>query len=204
MELHSLRAALTLVLQRKRSPVPCRSDELRRKPPPVGVETVDVADGATTDALLLRRRRAGHRLRGRQLRQGRDADRHTGDVVAGPTDVGVGDLADVRTQGLAIRRGPDGLRCPLTSRGSRRSTARCTTSTQLHSPRSWSWDLRWSSAMYWARRARPSSVVPPDFWQSVCTSVWSLANFVYLWPILTAMPITPESWQNHLWLPSWK
>ncbi|MDV6275230.1 phospholipid carrier-dependent glycosyltransferase [Rhodococcus erythropolis] len=31
-----------------------------------------------------------------------------------------------------------------------------------------------------------------------------VANFVYLWPILTAMPITPESWQNHLWLPSWK
>jgi dolichyl-phosphate-mannose--protein O-mannosyl transferase len=31
-----------------------------------------------------------------------------------------------------------------------------------------------------------------------------VANFVYLWPILTAMPITPESWQSHLWLPSWK
>jgi len=31
-----------------------------------------------------------------------------------------------------------------------------------------------------------------------------IANFVYLWPILTAMPITPELWQQQLWLPSWR
>jgi dolichyl-phosphate-mannose--protein O-mannosyl transferase len=31
-----------------------------------------------------------------------------------------------------------------------------------------------------------------------------VANFVWLWPILTAMPITPEMWQRELWLPSWR
>ncbi|WP_067816570.1 dolichyl-phosphate-mannose--protein mannosyltransferase [Nocardia inohanensis] len=31
-----------------------------------------------------------------------------------------------------------------------------------------------------------------------------IANFIWLWPILTAMPITPASWHDHLWLPSWK
>lgn len=31
-----------------------------------------------------------------------------------------------------------------------------------------------------------------------------IANFVWLWPILTAQPITPASWQDHLWLPSWR
>lgn len=31
-----------------------------------------------------------------------------------------------------------------------------------------------------------------------------VANFVWLWPILTAVPITPEAWQNQLWLPSWR
>ncbi|GAA5043308.1 phospholipid carrier-dependent glycosyltransferase [Nocardia callitridis] len=31
-----------------------------------------------------------------------------------------------------------------------------------------------------------------------------VANFIWLWPILTAMPITPANWNNHLWLPSWR
>lgn len=31
-----------------------------------------------------------------------------------------------------------------------------------------------------------------------------IANFAWLWPILTAMPITPELWQRQLWLPSWR
>ncbi|MEU6564164.1 dolichyl-phosphate-mannose--protein mannosyltransferase [Nocardia nova] len=31
-----------------------------------------------------------------------------------------------------------------------------------------------------------------------------VANFIWLWPILTALPITPADWHNHLWLPSWR
>jgi len=31
-----------------------------------------------------------------------------------------------------------------------------------------------------------------------------VANFVWLWPILTAAPITVETWQQQLWLPSWR
>ncbi|MFD6449493.1 dolichyl-phosphate-mannose--protein mannosyltransferase [Nocardia sp. NPDC055165] len=31
-----------------------------------------------------------------------------------------------------------------------------------------------------------------------------IANFVWLWPILTGQPITPANWQDHLWLPSWR
>ncbi|ONM48310.1 dolichyl-phosphate-mannose--protein mannosyltransferase [Nocardia donostiensis] len=31
-----------------------------------------------------------------------------------------------------------------------------------------------------------------------------IANFIWLWPILTALPITPGNWQDHLWLPSWR
>ncbi|MFD6160659.1 dolichyl-phosphate-mannose--protein mannosyltransferase [Nocardia sp. NPDC060256] len=31
-----------------------------------------------------------------------------------------------------------------------------------------------------------------------------VANFVWNYPILTAMPITESSWQQHLWLPSWR
>ncbi|WP_420826392.1 dolichyl-phosphate-mannose--protein mannosyltransferase [Rhodococcus rhodochrous] len=31
-----------------------------------------------------------------------------------------------------------------------------------------------------------------------------VANFVWLWPILTALPITPEHWNDQLWLPSWR
>ncbi|WP_239003627.1 dolichyl-phosphate-mannose--protein mannosyltransferase [Nocardia panacis] len=31
-----------------------------------------------------------------------------------------------------------------------------------------------------------------------------IANFVWLWPILTALPISPASWHDHLWLPSWR
>lgn len=31
-----------------------------------------------------------------------------------------------------------------------------------------------------------------------------VANFIWLWPILTGNPITPASWQDHLWLPSWR
>ncbi|WP_373291557.1 dolichyl-phosphate-mannose--protein mannosyltransferase [Nocardia camponoti] len=31
-----------------------------------------------------------------------------------------------------------------------------------------------------------------------------VANFVWLWPILTGQAITPGNWQDHLWLPSWR
>jgi dolichyl-phosphate-mannose--protein O-mannosyl transferase len=31
-----------------------------------------------------------------------------------------------------------------------------------------------------------------------------VANFTWLWPILTALPITTGSWHDHLWLPSWR
>ncbi|MCW4352030.1 phospholipid carrier-dependent glycosyltransferase [Hoyosella sp. YIM 151337] len=31
-----------------------------------------------------------------------------------------------------------------------------------------------------------------------------IANFIWLYPILTALPITPEMWQRQLWLPSWR
>ncbi|GAB2689687.1 dolichyl-phosphate-mannose--protein mannosyltransferase [Nocardia thraciensis] len=31
-----------------------------------------------------------------------------------------------------------------------------------------------------------------------------VANFIWLWPIMTALPITVGNWHNHLWLPSWK
>jgi dolichyl-phosphate-mannose--protein O-mannosyl transferase len=31
-----------------------------------------------------------------------------------------------------------------------------------------------------------------------------VANFIWLWPILTGWPITPGNWQAHLWLPSWR
>lgn len=31
-----------------------------------------------------------------------------------------------------------------------------------------------------------------------------VANAIWLWPILTAMPITNDSWRQHLWLPSWR
>ncbi len=31
-----------------------------------------------------------------------------------------------------------------------------------------------------------------------------VANFIWLWPILTAVPITPDTWQHQLWLPSWR
>ncbi len=32
----------------------------------------------------------------------------------------------------------------------------------------------------------------------------AVTNFVWLYPILTAMPITPAVWQRQLWLPSWR
>ncbi|MFI9508740.1 dolichyl-phosphate-mannose--protein mannosyltransferase [Nocardia sp. NPDC052566] len=31
-----------------------------------------------------------------------------------------------------------------------------------------------------------------------------IANFIWLWPILTALPITTGNWHDHLWLPSWR
>jgi dolichyl-phosphate-mannose--protein O-mannosyl transferase len=31
-----------------------------------------------------------------------------------------------------------------------------------------------------------------------------VANFVWLWPILTGLPITPQMWESQLWLPSWR
>lgn len=31
-----------------------------------------------------------------------------------------------------------------------------------------------------------------------------VANFVWLWPILTGLPITVGHWHNELWLPSWR
>jgi hypothetical protein len=31
-----------------------------------------------------------------------------------------------------------------------------------------------------------------------------VANFAWLWPILVGVPITPETWDSQLWLPSWR
>jgi dolichyl-phosphate-mannose-protein mannosyltransferase len=31
-----------------------------------------------------------------------------------------------------------------------------------------------------------------------------VANFMWLWPILVGVPITPEMWEAQLWLPSWR
>lgn len=31
-----------------------------------------------------------------------------------------------------------------------------------------------------------------------------IANFVWLWPVLTGLPISQETWQQQLWLPSWR
>ncbi|WP_378738184.1 dolichyl-phosphate-mannose--protein mannosyltransferase [Nocardia brasiliensis] len=31
-----------------------------------------------------------------------------------------------------------------------------------------------------------------------------VANFIWIWPILTAMPISMDTWQRELWLPSWR
>ncbi|MEV6768856.1 phospholipid carrier-dependent glycosyltransferase [Nocardia sp. NPDC051030] len=31
-----------------------------------------------------------------------------------------------------------------------------------------------------------------------------VANFIWLWPILTGHPITVDNWHDHLWLPSWR
>ncbi|MEG8178084.1 phospholipid carrier-dependent glycosyltransferase [Nocardia terpenica] len=31
-----------------------------------------------------------------------------------------------------------------------------------------------------------------------------VANFIWLWPILTGLPITVGNWHAHLWLPSWR
>jgi len=31
-----------------------------------------------------------------------------------------------------------------------------------------------------------------------------VANFVWLWPILTGMPISVDDWHAHLMLPSWR
>jgi dolichyl-phosphate-mannose--protein O-mannosyl transferase len=31
-----------------------------------------------------------------------------------------------------------------------------------------------------------------------------VANFMWLWPILVGLPITPEMWEAQLWLPSWR
>ncbi|TSD99736.1 phospholipid carrier-dependent glycosyltransferase [Skermania sp. ID1734] len=31
-----------------------------------------------------------------------------------------------------------------------------------------------------------------------------IANFIWLWPVLTALPISPTMWSNELWLPSWR
>ncbi|GGC68281.1 putative dolichyl-phosphate-mannose--protein mannosyltransferase [Hoyosella rhizosphaerae] len=37
-----------------------------------------------------------------------------------------------------------------------------------------------------------------------CYLALVIANFAWLYPILSAVPITPELWQQHLWLPSWR
>jgi dolichyl-phosphate-mannose--protein O-mannosyl transferase len=31
-----------------------------------------------------------------------------------------------------------------------------------------------------------------------------VANFMWLWPILNGLPITPQAWEMQLWLPSWR
>jgi dolichyl-phosphate-mannose--protein O-mannosyl transferase len=31
-----------------------------------------------------------------------------------------------------------------------------------------------------------------------------LVNFAWIWPILSAVPISENMWNNELWLPSWR
>jgi dolichyl-phosphate-mannose-protein mannosyltransferase len=78
--------------------------------PPVGVQTVELADGASADALLLRLRCRCPWLRTRRLRGHRDAHRHTCTVVGRTTGAGLGAVAGVQRTGLALRGSADRLR----------------------------------------------------------------------------------------------
>ena len=54
-----------------------------------------------------------------------------------------------------------------------------------------------------ARGARGSAGRPGCWWSGRWVAL-VVANFVWLWPILIGIPITPEHWEAQLWLPSWR
>ena len=129
-------AALAVALHVCGVQVPCRADQRRRQPPPVGVEAVDVADVAAAGAVRDRQpERAG--LRRAVVRQGRDARRHACDVVHRGAGAGVGGVAGVRQAGLALRARSWSATARASCRGSPTSTGRCTSSTRRRWRRSW-------------------------------------------------------------------
>ena len=82
------RDSLALVLHGQGVPIPRRPDEFRGQLPPVGIQTVELADVVAAGAL---RHRPAERSRLRRpvLRQGGDAGRHARHVVAGGAGVAI-------------------------------------------------------------------------------------------------------------------
>ncbi len=50
-----------------------------------------------------------------------------------------------------------------------------------------------------SRERRQTGLIVVGIWVGLV-----VANFVWLWPILTGVPITDAQWQAELWLPSWR
>ena len=90
-------------------PVSLRLDQRRRQPPPVGIQAVDVADVVAPRAVCDRPGEHS-RMRRAVVREGRDARRHARDVVHRGARARVGAVADVREEGLALRRRAGRLR----------------------------------------------------------------------------------------------
>ena len=130
------RDPFTVALHLRRLPVPRRADQCRGQLPPVGVETVDLADVAAAGAV--RDRPAEHSgLRGSVMRQGGDARRHTCDVVDRGAGAGMGAVAGRGQARLAVRRRCWWAMARDCCRGSPTSAARCTSSTPRRWRRSW-------------------------------------------------------------------
>ena len=141
---------------------------------PVGVQAVDLADGPAPDALLLRVRRAGHRLR-------RTDDCVSavmligtpGAVVAGAAGARVRALAGGHPVRLALRRGAGRLRRGHPARGSPTSTARCTSSTWRRWCRSWcSATVLVMGEILGPAERRAGSAGRPGCWSSGSGSAW--------------------------------
>ena len=49
------------------------------------------------------------------------------------------------------------------------------------------------------RERRQTGVLVVGLWVGLV-----VANFVWLWPVLNGLPITPDMWDAQLWLPSWR
>ena len=56
--------------------------------------------------------------------------------------------------------------------------------------------LGWAGA---SRERRQTGLLAVGLWVGAV-----VANFVWLWPILVGLPVTPEMWESQLWLPSWR